>query len=66
MKRAGGRGELRREGAILLIRDVEEHPAMSVKCELWEGERMERLRLEVEWNITDKRFVELRLLMYIT
>lgn len=44
MKRAGGRGELRREGAILLIRDVEEHPAMSVKFELWEGERMERLR----------------------
>lgn len=36
MKRVGVRGEWRREGAILLIREGEAYSAMRVKFELWE------------------------------
>lgn len=39
MKRVGERGEWRREGAILLIREVEAYSAMRGKSELWEGEK---------------------------
>lgn len=54
MRRVGGRGESRRVGAILLIRGVEAYSAMRVKFEL--GGWME---MEVEWNMSNKRFVEL-------
>lgn len=36
MKRVEVRGESRREGAILLIREGEAYSAMRVKSELWE------------------------------
>lgn len=45
-------------GAILLIRGVQAYSAVRVKFELggWEDGWME---MEVEWNMSDKRFVEL-------
>jgi len=61
MRRGGGGEGWRREGVILLIREVGAYSAMRVNSELSEGVRG-WMEMEGEWDISDKRFVELVLL----
>ncbi len=39
VRRSEGRGEWRREGVLLLIREVEAYSAMRVNFKLWDGGR---------------------------